>query len=364
MTLSGNKGEWSEIYVFLNLLANGKLYAADADLNKIDNIFYEILRIFRKESLGELKFVFDKDNQKIVVVKKVEDTDVILIKMESSEFKSEAEFLLNEIQNENERTFTIKRIGDFLNQIGCEKIKAPAEDKSDIVIQIHDINTGYEPILGFSIKSRLGSPSTLLNAGKTTNFTFKITGPINDSIMNNFNNSNGKIRDSFSSLLNLGCDLIFLDVDNSTFKNNLLLIDSDLPKISALMLKEYYIYGKGNINEVLKELENKNELKYNMNESHPFYRYKFKKFITESALGMLPSRPWTGKADATGGYIIVREDGEVLCYHLYNRNEFEDYLINNTKFDTPSTSRHEFAKIYKENGDYFIKLNMQIRFIK
>lgn len=30
--------------------------------------------------------------------------------------------------------------------------------------------------LGFSIKSNLGSPSTLLNAGKTTNFAFKING--------------------------------------------------------------------------------------------------------------------------------------------------------------------------------------------
>ena len=79
---------------------------------------------------------------------------------------------------------------------------------------------------------------------------------------------------------------------------------------------------------------------------------------------MLPSTPWNGKADATGGYIIVREDGEVLCYHLFNRNEFEDYLVNNTKFETASTSRHQFGSIYKDNGKYYLKLNLQIRFIK
>ena len=67
---------------------------------------------------------------------------------------------------------------------------------------------------------------------------------------------------------------------------------------------------------------------------------------------------------ATGGYIIVREDGEVLCYHLFNRNEFENYLLKNTKFETASTSRHQFGDIYKENGKYFIKLNLQVRFIK
>ena len=30
--LSGTKGEWSEIYVFLRLLEGGKLYAADMNL--------------------------------------------------------------------------------------------------------------------------------------------------------------------------------------------------------------------------------------------------------------------------------------------------------------------------------------------
>ena len=41
----GNKGEWSEIYVFLRLLEAGKLYAADKSLNKIDSVFYDVLRI-------------------------------------------------------------------------------------------------------------------------------------------------------------------------------------------------------------------------------------------------------------------------------------------------------------------------------
>ncbi|MDD4282986.1 MAG: HpaII family restriction endonuclease [Bacilli bacterium] len=361
MMLTGNKGEWSEIYVFLKLLSTGKLYAADSELNRIDHVFYEILEIFRKENIGELKFLFDKENQMVRIIK--QDDETFLLVLEVSEFSVEADYLLEKIQSEENRTFSIQRIEEFLNRMNCNKLKAPTSDKSDIMIRIHDLNTGYEPVLCFSIKSRLGSPSTLLNAGKTTNFTYKISGPINDSLMNEFN-GNKKIRKAFFNLLSAGCRISFVDIDNKTFKNNLVLIDADLPIISSLMLEEYYIHGKSNINEVLLELETKNELNYNLEESHPFYRYKFKKFITETALGMLPSRPWTGRVEATGGYIVVREDGEVLCYHLYNRNEFEDYLLNNTKFDTPSTSRHEFAKIYKENNEYFIKLNMQIRFIR
>ena len=66
----------------------------------------------------------------------------------------------------------------------------------------------------------------------------------------------------------------------------------------------------------------------------------------------------------TGGYLIVKENGDVLCYHIYNRNEFENYLFNNTKLDTASSSRHDFGTIYEQNEELYFKLNLQIRFMK
>ena len=48
-----NKGEWSEIYVFLRLLEVGKLYAADAELNKNDDVFYNIINsVFKKKNIS------------------------------------------------------------------------------------------------------------------------------------------------------------------------------------------------------------------------------------------------------------------------------------------------------------------------
>ena len=79
---------------------------------------------------------------------------------------------------------------------------------------------------------------------------------------------------------------------------------------------------------------------------------------------MMPSKVWTGELDATGGYLVVKDDGEVLCYHIYNRNEFENYLIKNTKLETASSTRHEFGTVYENENNYFLKLNLQIRFIK
>ena len=48
--LKGNKGEWSEIYVLLRLLADGKIYAADDGLNKLKDVYFPIIEIIRKET--------------------------------------------------------------------------------------------------------------------------------------------------------------------------------------------------------------------------------------------------------------------------------------------------------------------------
>jgi len=79
---------------------------------------------------------------------------------------------------------------------------------------------------------------------------------------------------------------------------------------------------------------------------------------------MMPSKVWSGEYDATGGYLVIKEDGDILCYHIYNKNEFEDYLYNNTKLETASSSRHKFGTIYETNGKLYFNLNLQIRFLK
>ena len=44
-----NKGEWSEFYVLLKLLADGKIFNADKNVRKMSNIFFPIIKIIREE---------------------------------------------------------------------------------------------------------------------------------------------------------------------------------------------------------------------------------------------------------------------------------------------------------------------------
>jgi len=372
--LKGNKGEWSEVYTFLKLLGDGRLYGADGELNKKDNIFYDIMKIIRNEDIGTLHFCFDGTND---VVNVENDNGELKVSVSTDKIKTQAELLYGKIVNtKGSASFEVLETNDFMKELHCSKLKAPSLDKSDITIKVHDFNTGLTPTLGFSIKSRLGKPSTLLNAGVNTNFIFEIGGDMNDEQMEYINNlfveteKNGTVKKDISvsarmgHILNNNLTLSFVKMNGSTFQNNLILIDRDLPEITANMMLEYYLHSTNNICEALEVVETKNPLNYDLSQGHRFYQYKFKKLLTETALGMLPGKVWSGKADANGGYIIVREDGEVLCYHLYNRNDFEDYLLSNTRFDRGGAGRHEYAVVKKENDKYYISLNLQIRFIK
>ena len=57
--LSGNKGEWSEIYVFLKLLATGRLNAADENLDAIANAYYPIIKILREQNNSSFEYQLD-----------------------------------------------------------------------------------------------------------------------------------------------------------------------------------------------------------------------------------------------------------------------------------------------------------------
>lgn len=76
MALTGNKGEWSEIYVLLKLLGDGEVHAGDENLNEIKDLVYPIVMILREESEGKLKYL-------------PENSDVILFSTRSTILLSE-----------------------------------------------------------------------------------------------------------------------------------------------------------------------------------------------------------------------------------------------------------------------------------
>lgn len=358
--ITGNKGEWSEIYALFKLLGDKQLFLGDKDIEKLEGLVYPIIKILRSENNGGFEYSI-KDE--IILVSGNEQ----VLKIPIEQFKTKALFLLNAIKENRERTFSVPEIEEFMQSINCISLKANSSAKTDITIVVHDQRTNQQPTLGFSIKSQLGSPSTLLNAGKTTNFIFKINGvDLTDKQIDDINNisSRSKIMDRISEIQAKSGSFEFMKTERQIFSNNLVLIDSLLPQILSQIVFDFYSSKYSHLKDLVNQTSEKNPMNFDVENEHKFYEYKMKRFLTDVALGMMPSKVWSGKYDATGGYLIVKENGDVLCYHIYNRNEFENYLLNNTKLDTASSSRHGFGEIYKENNELYFNLNLQIRFTK
>lgn len=362
--LSGNIGEWSEIYAFLKLLREGKIHAANDDLDRIENMYLPIIKIQREEVEGQQYDYHTGDNIQITL------NGQYLSSFQSNQLDNAINILFQALLAlRRKRTGKVKNptmsqeetgIKAFLQDLFINKIKANSNQKTDITIQIIDIHTGFSPLVGFSIKSQLGAPSTLLNASGATNLIFKITG-MNDVLMDEINAITGdkKVLRRFTEIYNSVSNVQFIRVDNQDFTNNLEMIDSLMPEILAYMLVYKYRDNITNIQEIVTLLMQDNPLNYH---NPKIYRYKIKKLLSAIALGMRPGTEWDGIDEANGGYIIVKSNGDILAYYLYNRNAFEDYLLKNTFLETGGTNKHKFAEIYKMDGEYFIKMNAQIRF--
>ena len=360
--ICGNVGEWSEIYALLKLLGEGKVYAGDQNLEKIKNLVYPIIMIIRTEKEGV--YAYKVVNSDIVIV--TSDGEELL-RLPTSKFLTEAESLLKAINKKPAgcRSFPVARTQAFMDKIYCTSLKASSSDKTDIHIVLHDQRTKIDNDMGFSIKSQLGGDSTLLNASGATNFVFYIADcNLSDEEIERINgiNTRTKIIDRIAAIKQHGGKLIFEKVDNDTFRRNLDMIDLGLGATIAQLLIEQFNTGNRMFEELIDALAQSNPLGFDKVDAIEVYTFKLKKLLTSAALGMMPSKKWSGKYDANGGYLVVKKDGEILCYHFYDQNRFEDFLFKNAYLERGKTRRHGYASIYREkNGKAYFKLNLQIR---
>lgn len=329
-------------------------------MNKLA-LYYPILNIIREEAK---KYEYKPYVEQNIVVIDEDGTEYGRISMDK--FMKASRDLLDEIKSASKSTFAIPATEAFMQTIGCTKLKAPSKDKADIHMVIHDLRTNMTPLLGFSIKSQLGSPSTLLNAGDTTNILYKVTGvSLSDEQISDINNIAGHLL-RMKAIYDAGCKLEYADIEHKTFKNNLLFLDSNMPQfIAECLVIDSLPNSISDIRYAVEEVAKINPFKFTGKNTVTFYEHKMKVLLLDAALGMTPAKEWNGRYDANGGYLVVRQDGEIVCYHFYNRNNVEDYLYSNTRFERASRTRYHFGELFrKDDGNVYIKLNLQIRFKK
>lgn len=369
-----NKGEWAEFYVMMKLLGDGRLYTANKLLHKNFQSYLEVLKIIRQECESQiLEYIIDESNS--VVIVKPRDAEMILTSMPISDFKYYAKMLFNGIKDlKGGSVLAPDPVCDFADIIHVTKPKAPAVKalnkqfggKNDIFIEVKDGQTSIVSIMGFSIKSKFGSNPTLFNAGSSSQFLYKLAG-CSDKLMAEFNeikdkDDNRDWKACKNYLLQHGITMKFSHTQNSIYNDNLFLIRESMAEILAWCVKDRLIVadGKFGVMETVERMIDVNPL--GVSNSCVYYEKAIKDFLMAGFTGMTAGKSWDGKEQVNGGYIVVMEDGDVICYHSNDRESFRDYLYRNTNFEYVSTDKYKWSRIIKIDNEYYLPLNISIRF--
>jgi hypothetical protein len=349
-----NKGEWTELYVLGRLLVDGSI-----DIERFGQVGstreLKVLEVARTEEVGMGSYAVQGDL--IVAGHKLE--------LDRERLRNLVERMPDQIRfgsgQTKDRVFVIETGRELLDLLGISQLKRSG-GKSDIYVRVEDPLTGHTGLQGYTIKSFLGSPPTLFNSAKTTNFFFKTRSVLRDSELARLN-SISSVRAMFRDLVTTA-ELEFLpDLLDPTFRQNLELLDSNMPLLLAHVLLGYYSMSVGNVRSlerIVDAVADANPLGYKRPDVA--YRLKVMDFLESVALGMVPSRHYEGVWETPGGFLFVGSDGELSCLPLTDRDEHRIFLFRHTQFDTPSRTKFDFGKLFVASGESRIAANLQVRF--
>ena len=353
-----NKGEWTELLVFVKLLAEQKLFLSDKNLNKKVDSFN--LKKVTTRNLDLDFYIIDKSTiqSKNSVTKENKQIDI-------SELLSEKN--LNSIKDSiinSKKTFTIPQFNVIQKSLGFDIIKGgTSSQKSDIVLDIqnNEIDKQNE---GFGIKSYLGSKPTLLNASGSTNFIFRVDD-FDDSKIDEVNkiDTRTKLKDRIIFIEKFGGKFKYIGAEKETMEHNLKISDSLMPNIVGHLLLGFYKKRISSITKIVDEIHRVGDLNKEINYGEKdSLEIKIKRLLIDVLLGFFAGKKWDGNYLANGT-IVMKKSGDCIGFHIIDSKSLKDYLFENISLDTPSTTRHRFGKLYKEkDGKLYFKLNLQLRF--
>lgn len=402
-----NYGEWTEAYVFLRLLGNGRVYAADRNFERDENVYIDILNIIRYEKEHILEF------QRELESVTASDNGVVFKVLTYSELVDKADYLYNAVKNivSRDRKFSVPEIEDYLTELRFSQPKVPKlpknieatyGKKTDVIITLQDSSDRAVSTTGFSIKSHLGSSSSLFNSAIASNFLYEIIGCDEQEMYE----INGKYISSEIGMIeyiknNPALTLEFRGVSDE-FRDNLDFIELKMPEIlSCAILTQIGYYDRANSNktrDIIEKVAQKNPVGVRRPET--WYEAKMKDFLYASFSGLTATEPWDGRRKLSGGYIDVSPSGQMLYYRAVSDDVFNTFLYQHTFIDRPSrgvekdkakviaqaylegrdvtdeewrlatikdgkpkAKKGDWGYVYRgEDGKYYLKINFQIRF--
>ncbi len=358
MKNTNNKGEWSELLVFVKLLLEQKLSLADEEMNATKN-YFKINKVTTQNIDLEF-FIVDSSTIEVGLKGSKDKKKQILI---SDILNKSILFDLTTAIKEGSATFDIPAFEVIKSSLGFNIIKGGrSSQKADIHLDISNSKIKKKDE-GFGIKSYLGSKPTLLNASGNTNFIFELRN-FKTSLLDEVNliNTREKLKDRIAFIKEHGGKFRFIGAEKQIMNYNLKMVDSQMPNLVGHILMAFFFDRISSISKIINHIDKKGHLKTEIGyEDKEVIEHMTKKLLVDTLLGFFAGRKWDGIYESNGS-IVIKRSGECVGFHLIETENLRNYLYKNIKLDTPSTTRHRYGKVYKEkDSKLYFKLNLQLR---
>ena len=355
--LKASRREANELYTLFHLLAEGKIAMGDAQGKPGREVPIAFVR--RQEHDGPRHYLINETEVRIQGAQ-------MDVRYPREDFAIAAKFLLQELQK-NTEVLQLDDLERFLDALKIFDMEAQTEDRTDLHVALWDVKN---PQLGLRIQSKLCGYLPLLDGGRTANLKWEQTGiRFSAPAVNKINNTEhpenvAEVARRILYIQSLGGILKYDDVADKIFRSNLLMLDTNLPRILGTMVMTLHLDGTSKVDELVKVLEEKNPLKLKdeLVRKHGIYEYKVRQFLLASAWGMKPGKMFTGRASTIDGYLMVDQRGEMLLYSRQDEQTFSDYLLTHTRLEKGLPDDDKYGYLERENGAYYMKLNVKLGF--
>ena len=383
-----NIGELSEPYAIVYILGQTDIPVVDGSLSAIPGAhlrFVEVRRLDKNDKYVSYSIDNTSGKGPSVVYQGPSVNSVGPVNCE--DFKQAARELLQllrDSKNASKIAINNPEVVKALSLLATSRVSAKASDKSDFIATV--VSNGMLQTSGFSIKSQLGGQSTLVNSSRDSSyFEYEILRaggmPLSDAnrteILDTIRNSAKQGFGFVQELLKNGYELRFT-ATAPNLNYTLRLVDSFGPEIVAqLLLEEVFRRNRGEkraptiaelVDNMAERIWNTQDesllfLGSNKEELEVSIGYKMRSVLLAFMSGATPGARWDGRSRATGGIIVVKKTGEVVCVQLSTQNAVGDYLMNSCRLEAPGSERHDWGYPYAgENGRLFVRMQLQVRF--
>lgn len=348
--------EACELYSLFSLLAKGTVGRANA-LGKSEGDI-PVVAVQRKEHDGLRLYAIENDEVHIT-------GETVDARFPREDFAGAAQWLLERIkQSDNEVDIT--DLEGFLDALAIFDLEAQTNDRTDIHLKLWHKEA---PAVGMRLHSRLCNTPPLLAGGRAANIKYEQTGVrFSGPAVNKINHTEqpeniAEVARRILYIQSQGGNLRYADVADRVFRSNLLMLDTNMPRIIAAMLMALHLDGTSRTDELCRMLEEKNPLKMKdeLVKKHDFYRHKVRQLLLASAWGLRPQVIYNGRQSAIGGYLTLDPDGSMATFLRSDEQTFSDFLLTHCRLQKTPTGENKYGSLERENGLYYLKLNLQIK---